>query len=81
MIFRADYAKDIRFDPTFRYVNDHRFIVDLAADHEFLFMPEILAKYRMHNTNISNKNPLGWAKREGSCQKILFGALQKQNVE
>ncbi len=62
MIFRADYVENIRFDPQLRYVNDHRFLVDLAVDHEFLFMPEILAKYRIHESNISNQNMLGWAK-------------------
>jgi glycosyltransferase involved in cell wall biosynthesis len=64
MICRADYVKNIRFDPQFRYVNDHRFIVDLAVDHEFLFIPEILAKYRVHGTNISKEKPLVWAKEK-----------------
>ncbi|MGD6852684.1 MAG: glycosyltransferase [Candidatus Bathyarchaeia archaeon] len=62
MIFRADYVENIRFDPQLKYVNDHLFLVDLAVDHEFLFMPEILAKYRIHESNISNRNKLGWAK-------------------
>jgi glycosyltransferase involved in cell wall biosynthesis len=64
MIFRSDYAKNIRFDPELRYVNDHRFMVDLAVDHEFQFMPDTLVLYRVHNSNISNKNPLGWAKEK-----------------
>lgn len=64
MICRADYVKNIRFDTQFRYVNDHRFVVDLAVDHEFLFMPESLALYRVHNTNISKQNPLVWAKEK-----------------
>ena len=64
MICKSEYIKNVRFDPQFRYVNDHRFIVDLAVDHKFLFMPEILAKYRVHNTNISKEKPLVWAKEK-----------------
>jgi glycosyltransferase involved in cell wall biosynthesis len=72
MICRADYVKNIRFDPQFRYVNDHRFIVDLAVDHDFLFMPEILAKYRVHNTNISNEKPMVWAKEKVLIRKYFL---------
>jgi glycosyltransferase involved in cell wall biosynthesis len=72
MIFRSDYVKNIRFDPELRYVNDHRFMVDLAVDHEFLFMPDTLVQYRVHNSNISNKNPLGWAKEKVLVRKYFL---------
>jgi glycosyltransferase involved in cell wall biosynthesis len=72
MIFRSDYARKIRFDSQFRYVNDHRFMVDLAVDHEFLFMPDVLVQYRVHNSNISNKDPLGWAKEKVLVRKYFL---------
>ncbi|MCL4429115.1 MAG: glycosyltransferase [Chloroflexi bacterium] len=49
LIFKSDFIKNIRFDSALRYVNDHRFIVDLSLDNHFLFMPEPLAKYRLHD--------------------------------
>ena len=52
--------------------DDHRFIMDLAVDHEFLFMPQILAKYRVHNTNISSKYMLGWAKDKIMIRKYFL---------
>jgi hypothetical protein len=72
MIFQANYAKNIRFDPELRYVNDHRFMVDLSVDHEFQFIPDTLVLYRVHNSNISNKNPLGWAKEKVLVRKYFL---------
>jgi glycosyltransferase involved in cell wall biosynthesis len=72
MIFKSEYAKNIRFDPELRYVNDHRFMVDLAVDHEFQFMPDILVQYRVHTSNISNKNPRGWAKEKVLVRKYFL---------
>jgi glycosyltransferase involved in cell wall biosynthesis len=72
MIFKSDYAKNIRFDPDLKYVNDHKFMVDLAVDHEFLFVPDILVKYRVHESNISNKNPRGWAKEKVLVRKYFL---------
>jgi glycosyltransferase involved in cell wall biosynthesis len=72
MIFKSDYTKNIRFDPELKYVNDHKFMVDLAVDQEFLFVPDILVQYRVHNSNISNKNPLGWAKEKVLVRKYFL---------
>lgn len=72
MIFQSDYVKDIRFDPELRYVNDHRFMVDLANSYEFQFMPDTLVQYRLHNSNISYKNPLGWAKEKVLIRKYFL---------
>jgi glycosyltransferase involved in cell wall biosynthesis len=72
MIFKSDYAKNIRFDPGLKYVNDHKFMVDLAVDHEFLFMPDTLVNYRVHDSNISNKNPRGWAKEKVIVRKYFL---------
>lgn len=62
MIFKAEYTKKLRFDPALEYVNDHRFLVNLAVNHEFLFMPEVLAKYRLHGKNITLQKDIEWAK-------------------
>jgi hypothetical protein len=70
MIFKAEYLKNIRFDSALRYVNDHRFMVDLSVNNQFLFMPETLALYRVHGNNITMK-PSGMGKGQNKRQKIL----------
>ena len=56
LIFDAAFVKDLRFDEELKYVNDHRFLVDLSANNQFLFMPEPLAKYRVHGGNVTFKD-------------------------
>jgi teichuronic acid biosynthesis glycosyltransferase TuaG len=72
MIFKAEYIKNIRFDSTLRYVNDHRFMVDLAVNNQFLFMPETLALYRVHGNNITMKNQALWAKDKIKVRKYFL---------
>lgn len=78
MMFRADYIKGIRFDAQLRYVNDHRFLVDLAVNHEFVFMPEILVKYRVHTSNVTAKNTLVWANDKILVRKYFLRQYGKQ---
>ena len=72
LILEAEYIKNLRFDAELNYVNDHRLLVDLAADHEFLFMPEHLAKYRVHGNNITFKKELEWAKDKIRIRKYFL---------
>lgn len=74
MIFRSEYLRNVRFDSELKYVNDHRFLVDLALDHEFLFMPEHLAKYRVHGGNITFKKEVEWAKDKIRIRRYFLDA-------
>jgi teichuronic acid biosynthesis glycosyltransferase TuaG len=60
LVFKRENARDIRFDCGLKYLNDYRFVVDLASKYPYRYMPEPLAKYRIHgrNTNLSDKK--GW---------------------
>jgi glycosyltransferase involved in cell wall biosynthesis len=73
VILRTEYAQQVGFDEAFRYVNDHLFFVNLSRDHEFYFVPENLAKYRVHGDNVSLKNHTLWFK-----ERIL---LRKHFIE
>jgi glycosyltransferase involved in cell wall biosynthesis len=57
LIFKREFARDIRFDGRMKYLCDYRFVVDLARKYKYRYMPEHLAKYRIHgrNTAISDK--------------------------
>ncbi len=72
LIIRAEYIENLRFDSELEYVNDHRLLVDLAVNHEFLFMPEHLAKYRLHGKNITFKKESEWAKDKIRIRKYFL---------
>lgn len=72
LIFKSEFIKDIRFDAELKYVNDHRFIVDLSVNNQFLFIPEPLAKYRVHGNNITKKNETSWAKDKIRVRKYFI---------
>lgn len=60
LLFKTEYLKDIEFDEKLKYVNDHLFLVNLSRNHDFVFIPEPLAKYRIHGSNITLKNENIW---------------------
>jgi len=60
LICKADYAKEIQFDEKLMYLNDAKFMVNLAKKHQFFFMKEPLAKYRLHGKNSIFSNKKGW---------------------
>ena len=62
LLINKDHLAGIMFDPTLRYLNDYRFMADLACKHEFRFIPEPLAKYRIHQKNSISKDKAGWLK-------------------
>jgi hypothetical protein len=43
-----------------KYLCDYQFVVDLAYKHDFLFIPESLAKYRIHGKNTICRDEEGW---------------------
>jgi glycosyltransferase involved in cell wall biosynthesis len=62
LLIKKDFIGNALFDTSLRYLNDYRFIADLARKHEFLFVPEPLAKYRIHGGNSISKDRTGWLK-------------------
>lgn len=50
-VFKRDNLGSLRFDEGLKYLNDYKFQVDLASRYEYHFIPEPLAKYRVHGAN------------------------------
>jgi glycosyltransferase involved in cell wall biosynthesis len=77
-IVKRENIGNIRFDEQLKYLNDYRFMVDLATKYKFLFIPEPLAKYRVHGKNTILLDRKGWLKDEIMVRKYF---LQKYSNE
>jgi glycosyltransferase involved in cell wall biosynthesis len=53
-IFKREFVEGMEFDEHLKYLNDHKFIVDLAYNHRFFFIKEPLTKYRVHKNSTFN---------------------------
>ncbi len=62
LIYKREFAKGLQRDTSLKYASDHRYIVELAKKHEFAFVNEPLASYRMHGQNVTSKNQAAWMK-------------------
>ena len=62
LLLKKEFVNGIPFDSNLKYLNDYRFMVDLASKHEFLFISEPLARYRVHGENSISKDRTGWLK-------------------
>jgi glycosyltransferase involved in cell wall biosynthesis len=72
MILKKENLPQRGFDEDLRYLNDYRFVVDLAREHEFYFQEEPLAKYRVHGKNTIFNKSLSWHQdRIVFCQQII----------
>ena len=60
LLIKKDFIGNALFDTSLWYLNDYRFIADLARKHEFLFTSEPLAKYRIHAGNSISKDRITW---------------------
>ncbi len=60
MIYKRENAQDIRHDEGLKYVNDWKYVLDLAERCRFHFIPEYLAKYRIHGKNTISRDATGW---------------------
>ena len=59
-IFEAKITRQIKFDPRITYSNDYKFMIDVARNHHFYFIPEPLVKYRIHGDNCILRDKEGW---------------------
>jgi glycosyltransferase involved in cell wall biosynthesis len=59
-LFKTRFAQETAFNENLQFVADHQFFVELAKQHEFVFIPEPLATYRVHGQNSTLKNEKVW---------------------
>jgi len=62
VMFKRENLKDIRYDENIKYLNDHKFFLDLAYRYKYHFIPEPLSKYRLHGKNTIFLDMGGWYK-------------------
>lgn len=62
LLFKKDYCQNLCFNADLKYLSDYQFMVELAHEHDFVFMPEMLAKYRIHGSNSILKDKQNWLK-------------------
>lgn len=62
MMYKKEGLNDIRIDKKLKYLNDHKFFLDLAYKYQFYFISEPLTKYRVHGKNSIVSDMEGWYK-------------------
>jgi glycosyltransferase involved in cell wall biosynthesis len=83
VIMKREFVNDSSFNESFHYVNDHLFFVEQAKNHQFLFLDESLAKYRIHGNNVSLKNEELWNKEKILIRKLFlkrYGLIISRDV-
>jgi glycosyltransferase involved in cell wall biosynthesis len=78
LIFKSEYLKKVKFDENLHYVNDHLLLVNLSMKYAFVFMPEPLAKYRIHGRNVTLKNEKTWLKERILIRKYFLQNFSNQ---
>jgi glycosyltransferase involved in cell wall biosynthesis len=51
LLFKKNNLGNIRYDENLMYMNDYKFVLDLARKYEYYFLTEPLAQYRLHGRN------------------------------
>jgi teichuronic acid biosynthesis glycosyltransferase TuaG len=58
LLYKRMNLGEIRYDESLMYLNDYKFVLDLARKYEFYYIAEPLAQYRVHWKNtISGSDP------------------------
>ena len=78
IIFKKANISNIRFDEDLKYLNDHKFLVDLAKHYEYHFISEPLIKYRIHGANSILQDNQGWENDSVLVQEYF---LEKYRTE
>jgi glycosyltransferase involved in cell wall biosynthesis len=62
MMYKKENLDNIKPEKNLKYLNDHKFFLDLAYKYHFYFIPESLTKYRVHGKNSIVSDMGGWYK-------------------
>jgi glycosyltransferase involved in cell wall biosynthesis len=78
LIVKKSNVDGIRFDHNLKYLNDYKFVVDLAKDFKYCFINEQLVDYRIHGKNTITRDQESWLQDEIIMRKYFLG---KYNME
>jgi glycosyltransferase involved in cell wall biosynthesis len=62
LLFKREFCRNLSFNCNLKYLSDYQFMVDLSYNHDFVFIPEPLAKYRIHGKNTIFRDQANWLK-------------------
>lgn len=62
VIFKKKNLRNIRYDERLKYLNDYKFMIDLAERYKYYYINEPLAQYRIHGKNIMLLEKDEWIK-------------------
>ncbi|MGD6806486.1 MAG: glycosyltransferase [Candidatus Bathyarchaeia archaeon] len=72
VMLKTRYAQEIGFDEKYQFVNDHMFFVSQSRKHNFVFIPQTLAKYRLHGKNTTLRHSAVWFKERIALRKSFL---------
>jgi glycosyltransferase involved in cell wall biosynthesis len=64
LIVKKSNVDGVRFDHNLKYLNDYKFVVDLAKNFKYYFIKEQLVDYRVHGKNTITQDQESWMKDE-----------------
>jgi glycosyltransferase involved in cell wall biosynthesis len=76
IIFATQIVGQVKFDMRLTYAEDYKFMIDVARNHHFYFIPEPLVKYRIHGDNSVLKNKEVWQKDHFKIFKYVLGRYE-----
>jgi glycosyltransferase involved in cell wall biosynthesis len=62
IVLKTENLRELMLDERLTYLNDHKLYLDLAYKYKYYFIPDPLAKYRIHGKNTTFKNISEWNK-------------------
>ena len=62
VICKTESLDNIKYNENMKYLNDHQLVLDLAYRYNYYFIPEPLAKYRIHDSNTISRDMEIWCK-------------------
>ena len=79
LFFKRSNLGAIRFDEELAFMNDHKFVLELARNYNFCYIAEPLAKYRIHGSNtivgssreVKERRRLGRMERASIYEEML----------
>ncbi len=60
ILMKREKNPALRFDENLKYLNDYKFLLELANKYQYQFLPEPLVMYRIHAGNTINSDAVNW---------------------
>lgn len=78
LILKTDWAKVIGFEENLRYMDDYRFVIQLAKKLDFYWIEQPLVKYRVHDSSAHRDKREYW---DNDGEKFATIVLEEDSAE